>query len=308
MERLAAELHKPARRHFSRRHYKLEGIGDTWQMDLIDFTKLQKKNDDYSYILVAIDIFTKFVWTVAVPKKTAANMKVAIEKIIKSSPYGAPRNIHSDEGREFTNKTCKALYKKYGINFYQTYSTMKASIVERVIRTLKQQIYIYFTAQHHKKWLNIYQKVTAQYNNTVHHATNMKPKDVKTEKDVEKIKAFMFDRLRKKRVEPKLKVGDYVRISKYKSIFAKGYTANWTTEIFEIVNVFPGTPPTYVLKDADDEEIVGRFYPEELQKTEFPDIYLLEKVIKKTKKTAIVKFLGFDKPEEVPLSALPKNL
>lgn len=310
MEQIAYELHRPARRTFPRRHYKLERIGDTWQMDLIDFNNLAKDNNNISYILVVIDIFTKYVWTRPVKNKNSTTVRDALEDIIASSPYGAPRSIHSDEGKEFTNVVCKSLYSKYGINFYQTYTAMKASIVERVIRTLKQKLFRLFTIQHNRKWLNILPKVTNEYNNSKHSAINMKPIDVKDEKDVDRIKLFMFDQLRKSKKENTLNVGDSVRISKYKSIFAKGYTANWTTEIFEIKKIFSGNPTTYVLQDEHGEEIVGRFYAEELQKTNFPDTYLLEKIVNKnkTKGTANVKFLGFDSVEEIPLSMLPKNI
>ena len=132
MEQIAYELHRPARRVFPRRHYKLEGIGDTWQMDLIDFNNLSRENANYSYILVVIDIFTKFVWTRPVKNKNAVVVRDAMQSVIESSPYGAPRNLHSDEGKEFINVVCKSLYAKYDINFYQTYTAMKASIVDRM--------------------------------------------------------------------------------------------------------------------------------------------------------------------------------
>lgn len=310
MEQIAFELHRPVRRNFVRKHFKLEGIGDTWQMDLMDLNNLSKENGGFSYILVVIDVFTKFVWTRPVKNKTAINVRDALADIITKSPYGAPKNIHSDEGKEFTNTVCRSLYSKYDINFYQTYTAMKASIAERVIRTLKNKMFRRFTVQHNQKWMSILQKITNEYNNTVHRTTNMKPIDVKNKEDVEKIKQFMIDHLNIPPNKVPLKIGDYVRISKYKSVFAKGYTANWTTEIFQITNVFKGKPTTYTLEDADGEEIVGKFYGEELQKTDFPDTYLLEKIISKNlqKGTAIVKFLGFEKPEEISLNLLPKNL
>lgn len=306
MEQIAYELHRPARRIYPRRHYKLERIGDTWQMDLIDLNNLSTKNNNYSYILVVIDIFTKFVWTRAIKNKSSVPVRNALEDVIKSSPYGPPRNIHSDAGNEFTNPVCRSLYKKYGINFYQTYTTMKASIAERVIRTLKEKIFRLFTQNHNAEWINIYEGVTDEYNRTKHRSTNMRPIDVKDENDEQKIKLFMFDQLRKNRVEKNFAVGDFVRISKYKSIFAKGYTANWTTEIFQIKKIFSGHQPTYVLEDQNGEEIVGVFYPEEMQKTNFPDTYLLERVVRKnlTKGTAVVKFYGFERDEEIPLVML----
>ena len=92
----------------------------------------------------------------------------------------------------------------------------------------------------------------------------------------------------------KYKVNDAVRISKNKYIFDKGYTPNWTTEVFKIVKVVKTKPYTYHLQDFKGELIAGGFYEEELQKTKYPDIYLIEKVIKRNENKLFVKWLGFD--------------
>lgn len=90
------------------------------------------------------------------------------------------------------------------------------------------------------------------------------------------------------------KVGDHVRISKYRYTFDKGYTPNWTTEIFRIRKVQYHTDPiTYLLKDYQDEVIKGSFYVEELQKVKHPDVYLYEKIIDREKGKVLVKWLGF---------------
>ena len=65
----------------------------------------------------------------------------------------------------------------------------------------------------------------------------------------------------------KFKVGDYIRISKYKNIFAKGYTPNWSEEVFIISKIKNTVPWTYVINDLNGEEIIGTFYEKELQKT-----------------------------------------
>ena len=82
---------------------------------------------------------------------------------------------------------------------------------------------------------------------------------------------------------PKFKVGDYVRISKYKNIFAKGYSPNWSEEIFVIKKIKNTVPWTYVINDLNGEEIIGSFYEKELQKLIKKNLeqkkYLKEKVI-----------------------------
>lgn len=93
------------------------------------------------------------------------------------------------------------------------------------------------------------------------------------------------------------RVGDYVRISKYRTVFEKGYTPNWTTEIFRIRKVQYHTDPiTYLLDDYQNQEIKGCVYAEELQLVAHPDVYLIEKILRKRKGQVYVKWLGF-KPE-----------
>jgi len=313
MQKLAEEIHKPARRNFPRRRVDIIhfGIGDTWQMDLADMQKFAKENKGYKYFLVIIDIFTKFVWTVPIKDKSSKVVTSAIANIIeKKSPYGPPKNIHSDEGKEFINSDAKSLYKKYNINFYHTFSTLKASIAERVIRTLKEKLYKQFTAQNNHEWLDLLSRITRQYNNSVHRTIGRKPSSIKTKKDEQDLIIYLLNKISNTTVPPpKFKIGDSVRISKYKSLFEKGYTANWTTEVFEILKVYPGTIPTYELVDQSGEIISGRFYGEELQKTNYPDLYAVEKVISENKKTglALVKFIGIRRPQEILIKALPNK-
>ncbi|XP_014295129.1 uncharacterized protein LOC106693182 [Microplitis demolitor] len=96
------------------------------------------------------------------------------------------------------------------------------------------------------------------------------------------------------RKQNKFKVGDKVRISKYKHVFEKGYTPNWTTEIFTIKTIQKTNPTTYKLIDYQDQPIEGEFHAKELSKVKYPDIYLFEKIIKKHGSKMYVKWLGFD--------------
>jgi hypothetical protein len=92
---------------------------------------------------------------------------------------------------------------------------------------------------------------------------------------------------------PKFKIGEKVRISKHKYLFEKGYTPNWTTEIFVIKNIKNTNPVTYILKDYQNETIQGCFYEYELLKTKQPNIYLIQKILKQKGNKVYVKWLGF---------------
>ena len=112
-----------------------------------------------------------------------------------------------------------------------------------------------------------------EYNNTYHTIIKMKPIDVKDNANINVDKKFINK-------DPKFKVGDHVRISKYKNIFAKGYMPNWSEEVFVIKKVKNTVPWTYVINDLNGEEITGTFYEKELQKTNQEE-FRIEKVIRR---------------------------
>ena len=142
---------------------------------------------------------------------------------------------------------------------YSTYNEGKSVVVERFIRTLKNKLYKHVTATSKNVYYDVLDDVVNKYNNTKHNTIKMKPKDVRDNKIV------YIDEYNEK--DSKFKVGDRVRISKFKNIFAKRYTPNWGKEVFIVDEINDTIPYTYNLKDLNDEEIIGSFYDRELQKT-----------------------------------------
>lgn len=322
MEGIASELHAPARRKYCRRKVQLRGIGDTWQMDLMDLGQYFRSNKSFKYALIIIDIFTKYVWYAPLKTKKGEEIAENLNTIIsKNSFYGPPRNIHSDKGKEFINSTCKNLYRKYDITYYHTESETKASIVERVIRTLKEKLFKKFTSVGSYEWVKSLAECVKKYNNSKHSTTNMKPVDVRSKSDAKKVFSYIFhsDLYSKskcwnkitKPVKTVFKIGDYVRISRYKDTFEKGYTPNWSTKIYVIEKIFKTIPVTYALRDDEmNSPIAGRFYKEELKATKYPKTFLVEKIVSRnpTKKTVRVKWLGFPGTQEIPMKdVLPNN-
>ncbi|KMQ82161.1 hypothetical protein RF55_23968 [Lasius niger] len=92
----------------------------------------------------------------------------------------------------------------------------------------------------------------------------------------------------------KFKVGDPVRVSKYKTFFEKGYTPNWTTEVFKIVKVQRTNPVSYLLEDYRKKSVAGAFYEHELRRANYPDVYLVEKILRRRGDKVYVKWLEFD--------------
>ena len=143
---------------------------------------------------------------------------------------------------------------------YSTYNEGKSVVAERFIRTLKNKPYKHKTATGKNVYYDALDDIRNEYNNTKHSTIKIKPKDVGYNS-----KRVYIDEHNQK--DSRFKIGDRVRIRKFKNIFAKGYTLNWSREIFIINKISDTVPYTYNLKDLNDEEIIGSFYDRELQKT-----------------------------------------
>ena len=154
---------------------------------------------------------------------------------------------------------------------YSTINEGKSVVAERFIRVLKNKIFKHMTAILKNIYFNVLDDIVNKYNNTVHRTIKMKPVDVTDDSFAE------YNEESNKR-NPKFKVGDHVRISKYKNIFAKGYAPNWSEEIFVTKKIKNTVPWTYSISDLNGEQIIGSFYEKELQKTNQKE-FRMEKVL-----------------------------
>ena len=289
-------LHKPARRHYKRNRVIVGGIDELWQMDLADMQAIAAENDGYRYLLVCIDVFSKYVWVIPLKTKTGPALVTAFKKILESGRK--PQKIQTDQGTEFFNKHFKDLMKKEEIQLYNTYNETKASVVERVIRTLKTRMWRYFTAKKTMRYIEVLQDLVDLYNRSKHRSIQKKPINVTQNNEREVWHTLYGEREKEGPVKYKFEVGDQVRISKMKRTFEKGYLPNFSKEIFTVSQQIPRHPPVYKLKDYDQEELSGTFYNEELQKViKEDDVYEVEKILKKRGKgknrEVYVKWLGY---------------
>ena len=268
-QKVVEELHKPARRRYKRRKYEIRSIDETWQADLVEMIPYFKENKGFRYLLTVIDIFSKHAWAVPVKSKSGNDVSLAMSTILKQGRV--PTNLQTDQGKEFYNSHFQNLMKKYKINLYSSHSNLHASICERFNRTLKNKMWIQFSNRGNYKWLDILPDLLRAYNSKKHRTIGIEPENVTLENEREVKKRFPTERLSRKK--PKYKIGDSVRISKIKNIFEKGYTPNWSTEIFTITKVAKTNPITYHVKDYYDKPVAGGFYETEIQKTKYPEIY-----------------------------------
>ena len=139
MKQDAYTLHKPIRRHFKRNRVIVGSIDQQWQMDLADMQSMQKFNDSYRYLLVCIDVFSKYAWVVPLKNKKGPSLVEAFKIILASGRK--PEKIITDQGTEIFKKHFKALLKDEDIELYNTYNETKAFVVERLIRTLKTRMW-----------------------------------------------------------------------------------------------------------------------------------------------------------------------
>ena len=168
---------------------------------------------------------------------------------------------------------------------YSTNNEGKAVIAEIFIRTLKNKIYKYMRTISKNVYIDKLDDIVKEYNNTYHTSIEMKPADVKDNTYID-FKKEINDK------DPKFKVGDHVRISKYKNIFAKGYMPNWSEEILVIKKIKNIVPWTYVITDLNGEEIIGTFYENELQGTRQNE-FRIEKLTKRKGDKLCVKWKGY---------------
>ena len=220
---------------------------------------LSRQNKGFKYLLCAIDLYSKHVFVIPLKDKKGISIVNAFDKIIKQSNR-KPNKIWVDQGSEFYNSNFKKWFLDNDIIMYSMYNKGKSVVAERFIRTLKNKLYKHMTATGKNVYYNVLDDVVNKYNNTKHSTIKMKPIDVKDNN-----KRVYIDEHNEK--DSRFKVGDRARISKFKNIFAKGYTPNWSKEIFIGDKINDTVPYTYNLKDLNDEEIIGSFYDRELQKS-----------------------------------------
>lgn len=291
-KQLVNEIHSPARRNYVRIKTEMRGISDTLQADLVEMIPFARLNRGNKYILTAINIFSKKAYARPLKNKSAEEVKAALENILDSLGHQI-KHIHTDRGKEFYNATVRAMLQSRNIHLYSTFSRMKAAICERFNRTLKSRMWKHFSLHRTNEWIEILPELVAEYNDTKHRTIKMKPDEVDKHNE-EQLLFTIYNNSAPISPKIKFKVGNSVRISKNKHVFEKGYTPNWTTEIFTIRKVQTTNPITYLLRDWRNVDVEGVVYTEELLMAKYPDVYLVEKILKRRDDQVYVKWLGFD--------------
>ena len=276
----AYTLHKPLRHKFRRRPILVGGINHQWVIDLADLSSHSKVNNGNKYIFTCVGVLSRYAWAVPIKNKTGTSTMMAMRKIINQSKR-KPITIQGDKGKEFLNSKFQGFLSDNKIAFFSTENDdIKASIVERFNRTLKEKMWRYFTYTRKKKYIDKLQDFVNSYNSSIHRTIGMKPKDVSKENEVDLLDK-MYSNIPQSH-PPRYKVTDKVRIAMTRRPFQKGYTGKWSQEIFSVVSVLPTSPTTYRLGDLQGDSIDGSFYEQEIQKIGFTKdrLYVVERILK----------------------------
>ena len=174
---LVEELHAPARRNFPRRRVIVRGYDDLWQADVVEMRPYSGFNRGHHYILTVIDVLSKYAWAVPLKSKGGSETANAIAEIVRESRR-CPKNLQTDMGKEFYNADVQKILKKHNVNHYSTYSTLKASVVERFNRTLKNDMWKMFTLNGNYKWVDELPRLLSDYNARKHRTIGMRPAEV----------------------------------------------------------------------------------------------------------------------------------
>ena len=291
MEDLSNELNKPTIQKFKRQKVIIKYIYEIHSTDLVDMTQYSKINKGYKYIFTNIDVFSKIAYAYPIKSKKIQDIKACFEKIFKNNK---PKYIWSDKEPAFLSKEIQLFFKNINVKIYHTNSHLKAVVVERFNRSLRELMMKEFAKNNNTVWYNILPKLIKIYNNRYHSTIKMKPTQLnKNNEKYIKENIYTYNKTSK---NPKFKIGDLVRISlKRRDIFDKlSGNIKWTEELFKIHSIIKSNVITYKIKDLNDEMIKGIFYERELQKTKnTSEVYVIEKIIRRNKNKYLVKWRNY---------------
>ena len=260
-------LHRRLKTKFKRRKVLTRGVQYQYQADLVDYAKLKRDNSGYTFILSVIDCFSRLAFAIPIKRKTGEEVAAALCRAFDN--MGDPKKLHTDQGKEFYNRYVKELLHERGIHHFSTFQDVKAQIVERFNRTLREALLQYMTDRQSLRYVEALPDFLYGYNSRPHSAIYpYSPIGVNKQNERAVHDLQYGEYLRSTPKKHKYDIGDRVRIASYRSVFRKSYKdTTFTREIFEIVDTLHTNPPTYKLKDLKDGELIeGTFYQEELQR------------------------------------------
>ena len=225
-------------------------IDDIWSLDILDLKDYGPENNrGYRYVLVIINNFSKYGWTVSLKNKNAQTIKDSFENFLISSKR-KPNLIESDRGREFYNNIFQDFLNKNNIKLSSRNSSYGAVFAERFNRTIRDLLKKIVFEQCDAKWIDVLTKITKQYNNRIHSLTKLTPIQASLKKNEGYVYKNLLDK--RKKIKPKFPINDLVRTADLKKTFSKGDTTNWSFKLFKITELVNDTIPSYKIDNIKE--------------------------------------------------------
>lgn len=301
-------LHKPTRRRFTRASILAPKNRVIVSCDTGNFAALQKHNQGVKYIMFCLDVFSRYLQVATLKNMTRQSSLRALKSILENEKFKGVSRLFTDLGSEFYNQDVKNYLKSKRIKLYSNFSReTKASLAERVIKTIKSKVYKYMTEKNTLRYIDVLQSIVNTYNNSPHRGlgaqqTPAQVHDLHTLSDLRTQfrRMYLYQPRATKPVSSTLAVGDVVRVqlsSRTQFPFHKHYLVGNSEELFNIARVNNSHKvPTYYLSDLAGEEVKGLFYREELIKTSLPQYYhvdVLKSKIVRGKRKYFVHWRGY---------------
>ena len=241
---------KPSKKNYDTNKTDVYYIDDIWSLDILDLKDYGSENNrGYRYVLVIIDNFSKYGWTIPLKNKNAQTIKDSFENILLGSKR-KPNLIESDRGKEFYNNIFQDFLNKNNIKLYSRNSSYGAVFAERFNRTIKDLLKRPVFEKSDGNWIDILPIITKQYNNRVHSSTKLTPIQASLKKNEGYVYKNLLDK--RKKVKPKFQINNLVETADLKRTFSKGDTTNWSYKLYKITEIIKDTIPSYKIDKLEE--------------------------------------------------------
>ena len=245
------EIHsKPPKKNYITNKTDVYYIDDIWSLDILDLKDYGPENNrGYIYVLVTIDNFSKFSWTIPLKNKNAQTIKDSSENILINSKR-FPNLIELDRDKGFYSNIFQDFLNKNDIKLYSRNSSYGAVFAERFNGTNRDLLKKPVFEKGDSNWTDILSTVTKQYNNRIH-STKLSPKDASLKKN----EGFVYKNLldKRKKIKPKFQINDLVRTADLRDKhFLKSDTTNWSFKLYKITEIINDTIPSYKVNNLPE--------------------------------------------------------
>ena len=250
---------KPPRKNYATNKTDVYNIDDIWSLDILDLKGYGPENNKgYRYVVVVIDNFSKYGWTIPLKNKNAQTIKNSFENILLNSKR-KPNLIESDRGKEFYKNIFQDFLNKNDIKLYSRNTSLGSVFAERFNCTIRDLLKKIVFERGDANWIDVLPTITKQYNNRIHSSTKLTPIQASLKKNESYVYKNFLDK--RKKIKPKFQLNDLVRVADLKRTFSKGDTTNWSYKLYKITEIINDTIPKYkinILPERYNESLLKK--------------------------------------------------